>query len=67
MPANRITQSVELGCTNSLNDVKIVPTAFNKLLKLVPPTKALIVVGRFNHALIVQKLFAPLNHFKVKY
>ena len=43
MSVIRITQSVGLGGANSLSDVK---TALNNLLKLIPPTQALIIDGR---------------------
>ncbi|MGI2169981.1 hypothetical protein ACROAE_07255 [Shewanella sp. MF05960] len=46
MSTIRIIQSVGLGGTNNLNDVKAVQTALNKLLKFIPPTKSLIVDGR---------------------
>ncbi|WP_218939780.1 hypothetical protein [Pseudoalteromonas rhizosphaerae] len=46
MSAIRITQAEGLGGVNSLNDVKAVQTALNKLLKLISPTKTLVVDGR---------------------
>ncbi|MDC9502325.1 MULTISPECIES: hypothetical protein [unclassified Pseudoalteromonas] len=48
MSSIRITQSVGLGGANSLNDVKTVQTALNKLLKLISPIQTLIVDGRLN-------------------
>jgi len=46
MSAIRITQSVGLGGVNTPAYVKTVQTALNKLLKLISPTKVLVVDGR---------------------
>lgn len=67
MAAIRITQSVGLGGTNSLNDVKTVQTALNKLLKLIPPTQVLVVDGRLTLAQKTQKLLLLLSYSKAKY
>ena len=66
MSAIRITQSVGLGGANSLNDVKTVQTALNKLLKLIPPTQALIVDGRLNPRPENSKTVAAIKLFQSK-
>ncbi|BED90890.1 hypothetical protein PspMM1_33580 [Pseudoalteromonas sp. MM1] len=66
MAAIRITQSVGLGGANSLNDVKTVQTALNKLLKLIPPTQTLIVDGRLNPRPESSKTIAAIKLFQSK-
>ena len=66
MSAIRITQSVGLGGANSLNDVKTVQTALNKLLKLIPPTQALIVDGRLKPRPESSKTIAAIKLFQSK-
>ena len=66
MAAIRITQSVGLGGTNSLNDVKTVQTALNKLLKLISPTQALVVDGRLNPRSENSKTIAAIKLFQSK-
>ncbi|WP_149981854.1 hypothetical protein [Pseudoalteromonas rhizosphaerae] len=66
MSAIRITQSVGLGGANSLDDVKTVQTALNKLLKLIPPTQALIVDGRLNPRPENSKTVAAIKLFQSK-
>ena len=66
MSTIRITQSVGLGGANSLNDVKTVQTALNKLLKLIPPTQALIVDGRLNPRPENSKTVAAIKLFQSK-
>ncbi|CAM4253614.1 N-acetylmuramidase domain-containing protein [Pseudoalteromonas ostreae] len=66
MSSIRITQSVGLGGHNSLNDVKTVQTALNKLLKLIPPTQALVVDGRLNPRLENSKTVAAIKLFQSK-
>lgn len=66
MSSIRITQPVGLGGTNSLNDVKTVQTALNKLLKLIPPTQTLIVDGRLNPRSENSKTIAAIKLFQSK-
>ena len=66
MSTIRITQSVGLGGTNSLTDVKTVQTALNKLLKLIPPTQALIVDGRLNPRPESSKTITAIKLFQNK-
>ncbi len=66
MSSIRITQSVGLGGTNSLNDVKTVQTALNKLLKLIPPTQALVVDGRLHPRPDSSKTIAAIKLFQSK-
>ncbi|MEI8618352.1 hypothetical protein P4S63_18235 [Pseudoalteromonas sp. B193] len=66
MAAIRITQSVGLGGTNSLNDVKTVQTALNKLLKLIPPIQALVVDGRLHPRPENSKTIAAIKLFQSK-
>ncbi|MFU2512274.1 N-acetylmuramidase family protein [Pseudoalteromonas sp. ASV78] len=66
MSSIRITQAVGLGGTNSLNDVKAVQTALNKLLKLIPPTQALIVDGRLNSRPESSKTIGAIKLFQSK-
>ncbi|TMP16973.1 hypothetical protein [Pseudoalteromonas sp. S2893] len=66
MSSIRITQPVGLGGINSLNDVKTVQTALNKLLKLIPPTQTLIVDGRLNPRPENSKTIAAIKLFQSK-
>ena len=66
MSAIRITQSVGLGGANSLNDVKTVQTALNKLLKLIPLTQALVVDGRLTPRPENSKTVAAIKLFQSK-
>ncbi|XQW83462.1 TIGR02594 family protein [Thalassotalea piscium] len=66
MSTLKITQAVGLGGKNTLNDVKAVQTALNKLLTLIPPTKALIVDGTLNARLENSKTIAAIKLFQSK-
>ena len=66
MAVIRITQTVGLGGTNNLNDVKTVQTTLNKLLKLIPPTQALVVDGRLNPRPENSKTIAAIKLFQSK-
>ena len=66
MSVIRITQSVGLGGTNSLTDVKTVQTALNKLLKLIPPTQALVVDSRLGSRPENSKTVAAIKLFQSK-
>ena len=66
MSSIRITQPIGLGGTNSLNDVKTVQTALNKLLKLIPPTQVLVVDGRLNPRPENSKTIAAIKLFQSK-
>jgi GH24 family phage-related lysozyme (muramidase) len=66
MSSIKITQAVGLGGANNLNDVKVVQTALNKLLKLIPPTKSLIVDGRLGSRPENAKTVAAIKLFQRK-
>ena len=66
MSAMRITQSVGLGGANTLNDVKALQTAFNKLLVLIAPTKTLAVDGRLGTRPENSKTVAAIKLFQRK-
>lgn len=66
MAVIRITQPVGLGGTNSLNDVKTVKTALNKLLKLISPTQVLVVDGRLNPRPENSRTIAAIKLFQSK-
>lgn len=66
MSVIRITQSVGLGGTNSLTDVKTVQTALNKLLKLIPPTQALVVDSSLRSRPENSKTVAAIKLFQSK-
>ena len=66
MSAIRMTQSVGLGGVNTPGDVKTIQTALNKLLKLISPTKVLVVDGRLGSRPKTLKLLPQLNSFKAK-
>ncbi|UJF20501.1 N-acetylmuramidase family protein [Shewanella sp. OMA3-2] len=66
MSSIKITQAVGLGGTNNLNDVKVVKIALNKLLKLIPPTKSLIVDGRLGSRPESAKTVAAIKLFQSK-
>ena len=66
MSSIRITQPVGLGGINRLNDVKTVQTALNKLLKLIPPTQALVVDGRLHPRPDSSKTIAAIKLFQSK-
>jgi GH24 family phage-related lysozyme (muramidase) len=66
MSSIKITQAVGLGGANNLNDVKVVQTALNKLLKLIPPTKSLIVDGRLGSRPENAKAVAAIKLFQKK-
>ncbi|MEZ8185268.1 peptidoglycan-binding protein [Shewanella sp. 5S214] len=66
MSSIKITQAVGLGGVNNLNDVKVVQTALNKLLKLIPPTKSLIVDGRLGSMPENAKTVAAIKLFQSK-
>ena len=66
MSALKITQSVGLGGTNDINDVKAVQTALNKLLSLIAPTEALTVDGLLNTRIEKSKTIAAIKLFQSK-
>lgn len=66
MSSIRITQSIGLGAANSLNDVKAVQTALNKLLKLISLTQVLVVDGRLNPRPENSKTIAAIKLFQSK-
>ncbi|MCI2284313.1 hypothetical protein L3081_14130 [Colwellia sp. MSW7] len=66
MSALKITQSVGLGGTNDINDVKAVQTALNKLLSLITPTEALTVDGLLNTRIEKSKTIAAIKLFQSK-
>ena len=66
MSSIKITQAVGLGGANNLNDVKAVQTTLNKLLKLIPPTKSLIVDGRLGSSPESSKTVAAIKLFQSK-
>jgi hypothetical protein len=66
MSSITITQAVGLGGANNLNDVKVVQTGLNKLLKLIPATKPLIVDGRLGSMPESAKTVAAIKLFQSK-
>ncbi|MGP1831616.1 hypothetical protein ACTTBA_00920 [Shewanella frigidimarina] len=66
MSSIKITQAVGLGGANNLNDVKVVQTALNKLLKFIPPTKSLIVDGRLGSRPESSKTVVAIKLFQSK-
>jgi hypothetical protein len=66
MSSIKITQAVGLGGANNVNDVKTVQSGLNKLLKLIPPTKPLIVDGRLGSRPENSKTVAAIRLFQSK-
>jgi|GEM_PF-953804 len=66
MSSIKITQAVGLCGANNVNDVKIVQSGLNKLLKFIPPTKSLIVDGRLGSRPESSKTVAAIKLFQSK-
>ncbi|GAA6171758.1 hypothetical protein NBRC116592_14280 [Colwellia sp. KU-HH00111] len=66
MSTLKITESVGLGGTNNINDVKAVQTALNTLLALIPPTEVINVDGLINEPLESAKTIAAIKLFQSK-
>ncbi|WP_076418017.1 TIGR02594 family protein [Colwellia sp. UCD-KL20] len=62
----KITKSVGLGGINNVSDVKVVQTALNKLLTLIPPTKPLIEDGLLNTNTSSSKTIEAIKLFQRK-
>lgn len=66
MSVIKITKAVGLGGFNNVSDVKVVQIALNKLLKLIPPTKVLVVDGLLGSHPESSKTVAAIKLFQSK-